>query len=160
MQVREEQPSDLPAIHAVNEDAFGRRQEAKLVDDLRSAGDLAISLVAEQADQIIAHIALSRLKSPTGALALAPLAVSTARRRLGIGALLVSQSLRRARQRGWESVFVLGDPGYYSRFGFSAKAAARFPCRYAGPYFMALFLSDTPTTSERVIYPAPFDDLN
>ena len=45
---------------------------------------------------------------------------------------------------GEEVVFVLGEPAYYTRFGFSAEAAAPFASPYAGPYFMALWLRPPP----------------
>src|SRR3546814_3428752 len=37
-------------------------------------------------------------------------------------------------------MFVLGEPGYYGRFGFSAENAEGFDSPYAGPYFMAIEL--------------------
>ena len=55
--IRPEQPKDIPAIWQVNSLAFGRPDEANLVDNLRRANALAISLVAENEGQIIGHIA-------------------------------------------------------------------------------------------------------
>ena len=57
---------------------------------------------------------------------------------------LVADMLDAARRDGWRLVFVLGDPGYYGRFGFSAAAAAPFESPYAGPYLMALALGEGP----------------
>ena len=45
-----------------------------------------------------------------------------------------------ARVGGWLSVFVLGSPDYYGRFGFSADAAGGFDSPWAGPHFMAIEL--------------------
>lgn len=111
MQTRTEQAHDRPAIHALVVDAFGRSPEAGLVDSLRDTGDLVISLVAEHQGRLIGHVALSRLKSPKRALALAPVAVAPQRQRRGVGSLLVREALAQARRGGWEIVFVVGDPG-------------------------------------------------
>lgn len=160
MQVRMEQAGDEAAIHALVAGAFGRPDEAGLVDALRKAGDLVLSLVAEDKGQAIGQVALSRLKSPERALALAPLAVLPQRQGCGIGSLLVRGALDQARQGGWGLVFVMGDPDYYSRFGFSPETATPFPCAYAGPYFMALCLTDVRSVPEPVVYADPFDDLD
>ena len=159
MRIRTERAGDRAAIHGLVEEAFGGPREAKLVDALRNGGALAVSLVAEDEGRLIGHVALSRLKSPSGALALAPVAVSPQRQRRGVGSLLVREALGRARRGDWEIVFVVGDPAYYSRFGFSAEAAAPFPCLYAGRFFMALWLAEPGGAPEPVIYAEPFNDL-
>jgi putative acetyltransferase len=53
---------------------------------------------------------------------------------------------------------VLGDPGYYKKFGFSVEAAKVFDCVYAGPHFQALELRGRPLQRERwkLIYPPAF----
>ncbi len=61
------------SIHAVVTQAFGRRDEADLVDALRTAGDLVVSLVAAEAGEICGHAALSRLRSPSERLPWLPL---------------------------------------------------------------------------------------
>jgi putative acetyltransferase len=104
-------------------------------------------------------VALSRLKSPARALALGPVAVRTARQGQGVGSALVRQANARARELGFDIIFVLGDPGYYSRFGFSVAEAAPFPSPYAGPHFMALRLSERSVPPVPVIYPRAFDKL-
>ena len=75
MLVREESRSDHATIHALVAEAFGQPQEADLVDALRADGDLIVSLVAEEAGELIGHVAFSRLQSPRESLALAPVAV-------------------------------------------------------------------------------------
>lgn len=159
MKVREEVSGDLQAIRAVVANAFGRWQEAKLVDDLRKEGDLVVSIVAEEDGKIHGHVALSRLKSPERGLALAPLAVSTDAQRKGIGSALIREALSRAKALDTEIVFVLGEPNYYSRFGFSADVALPFPCPYSGPNLMGLRLGDTQSKPSHVIYPDAFARL-
>jgi putative acetyltransferase len=82
------------------------------------------------------------MKAPFAALGLAPVAVAEDWRRRGIAARLIERGLTKAREEGWDAVFVLGEPRYYSRFGFSAGLAAGFSSPYAGPRFMALALQD------------------
>ena len=54
---------------------------------------------------------------------------------------------------------MLGDPGYYPRFGYNLDAAPPFDCAYAGPHFMALRLNESAPNSGKVRYPAAFDEL-
>jgi putative acetyltransferase len=159
MQVLEEEPRHREGIRRVIGDAFGRPDEARLVDDLRSDGDLVLSLVWEEQAEVCGHVALSRLKSPDRALALAPVSVLRARERQGIGAALVREATAGATRLGYALIFVLGHPAYYSRFGFSVEGAAPYPCPFAGPHFMALSLTGRAHPVAPVIYPAAFDKL-
>jgi putative acetyltransferase len=159
MHIRAEATADIAAIRSLLGTAFGRRQEADLVETLREAGDLALSLVADEAGGIVGHIAFSRLRSPASALALAPLAVSGACRRSGIGSALVLRGLEEAANLGARSVFVVGDPAYYERFGFSSQAAAAYPSAYSGAHFMVHMLRGGPQQPEPVIYADAFTGL-
>ena len=158
MRIRRETADDREAIHALVAEAFARRDEADLVDALRDAGDLALSLVAEDEGCLVGHVALSRLKSPERALALAPVAVCASKQRRGIGSALIRAALERAKALG-SIVFVVGAPDYYTRFGFSAETAAPFPCPYAGPHFMALPLTGAPPPPAPVVYAPAFGQL-
>jgi putative acetyltransferase len=72
----------------------------------------------------------------------------------------MEKALELAGSRGWAAVFVLGDPGYYERFGFSSAAASGFSSPYAGPHFMMLKLSPSLTRSEGELrHPAAFSAL-
>ena len=62
-------------------------------------------------------------QSGTPALLLGPVAVHPTRQGEGLGALLMSESLRRAIELGWTRVILVGDEPYYGRFGFSREAA-------------------------------------
>jgi putative acetyltransferase len=120
--LRAEQTGDAPGIRAVHEAALPGPSEARLVDALRAAGRLEISLVAEAGTAaIVGHIAFSRveLAGTAGGIGLAPLAVVPASQRQGIGARLVRDGLRACRQAGSAFAVVLGDPAYYRRFGFA-----------------------------------------
>lgn len=152
LQISDEEPGQEAAIRAVIGDAFSRAEEARLVDELRADGVLAISLAAIEAGVLRGHVALSRMQSPARALGLAPLSVRTADQRRGIGSRLVREAIARARQSHYDIVFVLGDPAYYTRFGFSPEAASGFTSRYAGPHFMALHLSSPPVADCQAVY--------
>lgn len=129
--VRDEHATDRPLIEALLTETFGRDEEAGVLRQLRDDGDLVIALVAEYEGDIIGHIAFSRVEAQIDgkkvkAVALAPLAVLPSRQGRGVGSVLVSSGLEAAGAAGYEAVFVVGEAGYYQRFGFSAEAAS--PC--------------------------------
>ena len=129
--VRAEAPADHDAIRAVHESAFPTPQEADLVDALRVDDDLVLSLVALEDDAIVGHVAFSRMtvNSDTGdfpALALAPVGVIPEFQREGVGTALIENGLQLLAKKGEALVFVLGEPDYYGRFGFSAELASGF----------------------------------
>lgn len=148
MDVREEIATDYDAVRTVIEAAFGQPAEADLVDALRRDGDAEISLVAVEGDAIVGQILLSRMTAPVRALGLAPVSVMPSHQGIGVGSKLIQESLALAKAKGWEAVFLLGDPGYYSRFGFRTDTAEVFTSPYAGPYFMALELVDGALTDK------------
>ena len=122
--IRPEQPEDIPGIHQVNTLAFGQPQETDLVDALRRAGALTISLVAVQDDRIVGHIAFSpvTITSDTtivDAIGLAPMAVLPELQRQGVGSQLVEAGLQACNETDYGVVVVLGHPDYYPRFGFT-----------------------------------------
>lgn len=115
------------------------------MQELERAGDAVVSIVAED-DDIIGHVLFSRMEvradgRPLDALGLAPVAVVPGRQSQGIGGALIEAGLRRASELGADIVFLVGEPGYYRRFGFKASAAEPFASPYAGPYFQALALA-------------------
>lgn len=138
MIVQPETPGDIQAIRVVEEAAFGQSAEARLVDDLRTAGDSIFSLVAVDNGTVVGHALFSRMNAPFPALALAPVAVLPERQRMGVGSRLISEGIARSEAAGWLGIFVLGDPAFYRRFGFDAGKASGFISPYAGAHLMAL----------------------
>jgi len=143
--IRLARPADRPAIDAVIAAAFGRTDEAELVNRLRADEDVMFELVAEEEGVVAGHILYSRLWADRAELyaALAPLAVHPDRQKSGLGSALVRASLDTSREFGCHGVLVLGDPAYYGRFGFSADAARQVGAPYRGlAAFQALALED------------------
>jgi putative acetyltransferase len=128
--IRTETEADFARVFELQAAAFGRRNEAELVNALRRAAVPHVSLVAEEAD-IVGHIFFSPvgLEGEPGAPplgGLAPVAVEPAKQRRGIGSALVRAGLEACAPLGWRAVFLVGSPAYYSRFGFVAAAPLGF----------------------------------
>lgn len=143
--IRAPRPGELATIMAVHRAAFGRDDEALLVQHLREDGDDAFELLAEADGAVIAHVAYSPVRIEHGddgrALGLAPVAVSPAWQRRGAGSALIRQSLDALREGPARAVVVLGDPRYYARFGFTPASGAGLHDTYGGgDAFMALAL--------------------
>jgi putative acetyltransferase len=118
--IHPERPGDAAAIHAVHAASFPTDAESRLVDLLRVAGRLLVSLVAEVGDVVVGHVAFSPVTAASGAVGagLAPVAVAEPYRRRGIAAALVRAGLEACRGAGFGWAVVMGEPPYYSRFGF------------------------------------------
>ena len=158
--IRHARPADHAAIAAVIAAAFGRPDEAALVERLRAEEDTLFELVAEEDGEVVGHVLFSRLWADRYDLygALAPLAVHPDRHRQGLGSKLVRAGLENAREFGCHGVLVLGDPAYYGRFGFSAEAAREVASPYSAlPAFQALALeADAFSGALSVAYPDAF----
>ncbi|MBA5776217.1 N-acetyltransferase [Stappia sp. F7233] len=165
IRVREANPSDRRAIHAVVSAAFGQPVEADLVDRLRDCGALVVDYVAEDATgRMVGHAAASRV---TGAgqghrlaiTCLAPVSVLPDLQRSGIGSKLIRQVIEDLKEKDEDLILVLGDPAYYPRFGFDAGLARLVKAPYAGDAFMALALSEAALTDlpVEVTFATPFE---
>ncbi len=164
IEIADEKPGQEAAIGALYDVAFGGTFEARLVQRLRQDNLVVASLVAVDADQVVGHILFSDLAvdvdgKPVSAVSLAPVAVLSQRQCTGIGSLLVRTGLECVRERNRTAVIVVGHPGYYPRFGFSAALARKLASPYAGDAFMALELVAEALAGSRgtVRYPAAFD---
>jgi putative acetyltransferase len=124
--IREEKQADIAAIAELTVAAFktlaiSSHTEHFIVDALRAAGALTVSLVAELDDRLVGHLALSpvTIAGATGQwYGLGPISVLPEMQRQGIGKALIEQGLARLRQLGAGGVCLVGHPGYYRRFGF------------------------------------------
>jgi putative acetyltransferase len=164
--IRPETSEDLDHIRTVHRLAFGRDDEARLVDALRAQGYTRLSLVADLEGRVVGHVLFSDLPivTPQGtipSLSLAPLAVIPEHQRQGIGSTLVREGLRICAKQEHRIVIVLGHPHYYPRFGFSARLAERLKAPFSGEAFMALELLPRALAGVdgEVRYPPPFEML-
>ncbi|SEH58767.1 GNAT family N-acetyltransferase [Magnetospirillum fulvum] len=124
MRIRTESDGDIAAIGRVVTEALrllaqSTGTEAGIVERLRAEGGMIFSLVAEEDGQIIGSLVASpaRVGQQDGWGLIGPLAVSPARHRQGIGSALMAEALRRLRG-SCRGAALVGDPGYYHRFGF------------------------------------------
>lgn len=143
--VRAEAEADRRAVYALNSSAFGRPNEAQLVDALRVQAEPVVSLVAEENDKVVGHIVFTPVSLLTYReliMGLAPMAVIPARQRSGIGSALVRTGLERCKEWGATAVVVLGHPDFYPKFGFVPAVRFGLRCEYDVPEeaFMAIEL--------------------
>ncbi|MDO5368870.1 GNAT family N-acetyltransferase [Paracoccus sp. (in: a-proteobacteria)] len=125
--LRDEALGDADAIRSLITEAFrdaahASGTEAQIVDGLRAAGALTLSLVAEEDRGILGHVAASPvgIGDAPGWFGIGPLAVRPDRQSQGIGTALMQGALARLRAQGAQGVVLVGDPAYYARFGFAA----------------------------------------
>ncbi len=160
--IRKEAPSDVASIHAVTVAAFLNaphtgHTEQFIVDALRKAGALAISLVAEEAGEVVGHVAVSPVSISDGSAGwygLGPISVRPELQGKGIGSLLMQAALRLLQERGAAGCVLLGDPAYYSRFGFNPEPGLVLP-DVPPEYFQALSF-DAPLPHGVVTYHEAF----
>lgn len=142
--IRPETASDIDAIRQLTVQAFAgqphsNQTEHLLIDALRAASALSVSLVAEQAGGIIGHIAFSRVQidgADCDWFGLAPISVLPQYQRQGIGSALIAAGLTRLDKLDAQGCVVLGDPAYYRRFGFRPCAGLSLD-DVPADYFMA-----------------------
>ncbi|HEL3778194.1 TPA: N-acetyltransferase [Stenotrophomonas maltophilia] len=161
--IRPESAADHAVIHALTEAAFreaphSSHTEQFIVDALRSRGELSISLIAEAQGQVVGHIALSPVTisdGSTGWFGLGPISVLPGWQGQGIGAALMHAALDSLRQQGARGCVLLGEPGYYARFGFRAEPGLILP-GVPAEYFQALCLRP-PMAQGQVQYSPAFE---
>jgi putative acetyltransferase len=149
-EIRPERAGDIVAIRNVNDRAFGRPNEGGVIEQLRRDSVGLVSLVAQLDGEVVGHILFSpvRLEAEDGrswsGMGLAPLAVSPERQRRGIGSDLVRTGLISLRGTPCPFVVVLGNPDYYSWFGFEPAARHGIRCKWDVPEaaFMILMLDE------------------
>ena len=136
--IRRETPEDIEAIRHVNEEAFGGKEEADIVDALRQRGATILSLVATDEGRVIGHILFSPVtiepeSSSFPAVALAPMSVLPEYQGKGIGSELVRAGLDECRALGHELVVLVGHADYYQRFDFVPARERGIECEFEAP---------------------------
>lgn len=124
--IRPESAADVAAIRDINITAFrdhpfSDQTEHLIVDALRDAAALSISLVSVREGRVVGHVAFSEVEvgEMPGWFLLGPVAVLPDFQRQGIGSALVEAGLERLRERGASGCVLVGDAAFYGRFGFS-----------------------------------------
>ena len=159
--IRPEASGEKAAIFALTEAAFASMpysdgDEPELVNRLRKDGDLTLSLVAEDAERIVGHIAFSPVTITDGArdwYGLGPVSVWPELQRAGIGSALINRGIADMRALGAKGIVLLGSNEYYPRFGFKCEPQLTYP---GGPaeYFQALLLDGELPSGEVTFAPA------
>jgi putative acetyltransferase len=139
-------PVDYQGVFAVEQAAFGREDEARLVEALRAKDEIDFECVARAHSQVVGHIAFSPLllerdEETLRGSALAPLAVTPEWQRKGVGSALTRMGLEFCASRGVDVVVVVGEPAYYVRFGFYSEAGRLIESPFPYPYLQALELT-------------------
>jgi putative acetyltransferase len=173
---RREEPADIPAIGAVHSQAFAHAHdvrpgqeslEVRLVEELRAGPDwlARLSLVAVVDGDVVGHLCCTRgrLDGVVPALGLGPLGVLPSMQRRGVGQALMYTVLGAAMALDEPVVCLLGDPGYYRRFGFipASRLGIQAPDESWGDYFQArALLGQAIAISGRFSYPQAFDKVS
>lgn len=162
-EIRSEDAAEANDIFEVTQAAFAGAEhssgtEGFVVNALRERAMLTVSLVGMVEGQLVGHIALSPVRLSDGTLGwygLGPLSVLPRYQRVGIGRALVEEALKRLRDLGASGCVVLGDPFYYSRFGFRVREALVYP-GVPSEYFQAMSF-DGVFPSGEVAYDVAFE---
>jgi len=150
--IRDERNEDIEAIEKLTRAAFQNAEHTShtehfIVNSLRNHGQLTISLVAIEDSAIVGHVAISPVQISSGEMGwygLGPISVYPNKQGLGIGSLLIKQSLEKLKKLDAKGCVLLGDPNYYSRFGFKTYPELILP-GVPSEYFQVLsFLENIP----------------
>ncbi|WP_327634435.1 N-acetyltransferase [Kribbella sp. NBC_00482] len=169
MDLREERRSDRQSVRDVHLQAFGDHGPvvADLADALRDTitAEDGLSLVAEHDGQVVGHVLFTRSlldadRRLVDVQVLSPLGVMPEFHGRGIGSALVRRGLAVLAERAVPLVFLEGDPGYYSRFGFEPagglgfrKPSLRIP---DGAFQVVRFSAHEPWMTGTLVYAEPF----
>ena len=149
IRIRNEMESDSAKISdiitlAFEHEPMSDKREAEIVQLMRDDSALTISLVAEIGDQIVGHIAFSKVTMDEqfiGWYGLAPVSIAPKHQNQDIGSILIREGIKRLKEINAQGCVLLGEPSYYGRFGFKAHqqlVLSGIPAEY----FQALSFSD------------------
>ena len=165
--VRKTTGNDQETIYRLVREAFASAavsdgNEVNLVNALEKSPSWIpeLSLVAEKEGILVGYILFTQaMVGQTEILALAPLAVLPSQQGHGIGRTLIEKGHQKAKELGYAYVAVLGDPAYYSRFGYgpAADLGIKAPPSFPTDYFMAIQLDGSARSLDgSIIYDAAF----
>ena len=128
MIIRKEEQSDIKAIFDVTKAAFenhpySNNTEQFIINALRKADALTVSLVAQVDEQVVGHIAFSPVTFSDGSenwYGLGPVSVLPDYQKQGIGKRLIDEGIGLLKDLGAKGCVLVGDPYFYKRFGFQS----------------------------------------
>jgi len=153
MKIRPETPQDISAIEQITIAAFegkwySDQTEHLIVNRLREAGAMIVSLVAEIDGKVVGHVAFSVVTingEDIGWHGLGPVSVTPALQKQGIGSKLIREGLSLIKEKGAKGCVLEGNPTYYQRFGFKTYPGLSYKGTPSPEYFMALpFYDEVP----------------
>jgi len=157
--IRNEIGSDVETISEITKAAFeslaiSNHTEQFIICALRDANALTISLVAEVEKKVVGHIAFSPVTISDGSpdwYGLGPISVVPKLQKQGIGKSLVYEGLSLLKALGAKGCVLVGDPGYYERFGFR-NLTDLFIGGVPQQYFLALPFEESKTSGTVVFH--------
>lgn len=160
--LRQSAATDRGAILALYPRAFPEEDLTPLVSTLLSGDWPILSLIQTEDDRVLGHLlfTLFDIHDPRDGALLGPLCVDPDRQGAGMGGTLLRTGLDRLAARGVRQVFVLGDPGFYGRFGFGPDHLRAppydLPAAWAGAWQSRRLTADGPSATGPIALPAPW----
>lgn len=161
----ETKPEDIEQILALYPHAFPDEDLRPVVSALLPMAPEVLSLAAFDGEILVGHVlftigGIEREKKR--AALLGPLGVIPQYQQKGVGSLLIRSGLERLEKLGIRQVFVLGDPAYYQRFGFSTERQVLPPCsipeHWADAWQSLVLTEHKPSLLGRLSLPKPWMD--
>ena len=140
MKIRKLTPDNFAKVSAFLRQAFpGRNYEVKLVENFHKNDRALHEWVCIHTNKVIAYVAFSNAYngSEVCGLHLGPLAVKDDFQKQGIGSELLRFALRQEVIKA-NTIFVLGDPGFYQKFGFEPCAIPICPFDNNNAHFLSI----------------------
>lgn len=163
IEIRASVSGDQASIEALYPDAFPDEDLLPLLRELSQEGPAVLSLVGIIESSLVGHIVFTTC-SVTGSIdkvaLLGPLAVAPAWQRKGIGKAIVSTGLKWLENDNVTYVCVLGDPAYYSRFGFKPETHVAppypLPAEWRDAWQSISLLGASPPQPGKLCVPQPW----
>lgn len=128
--IRNSVSADVATIEALYPEAFPEENLLPLIRELLNGTAVVISLVGVIDAQVVGHAVFTKcgdLGNGLRTALLGPVAVAQRFQKQGVGGGMIRAGFQRLEEEGVSRVFVLGDPAYYSRFGFQADLLVEPP---------------------------------
>ena len=152
MDIRLENAEDIDGIRELTRAAFkdmpfSDQTEAGIIDALRADNALTLSLVAIEERTLVGHVAFSPVTINGETIdwyGLGPVSVWPLHQRRGIGKALIQDGIQRLKDIGANGCVLLGDPRYYSRFGFECDPGLTYSPAPAAFFQRLVFVPPAP----------------